>query len=274
MKKNFLKALIVLAIVPVMAFTGCIEKKDDSSDTNGDKSFKAIQEKGELVLGLDASFPPMGFKDDDDNIVGFDIDIAREVCNRLDIKLKTQPIDWNMKETELDAGNIDCIWNGMSFSDKRNEAMNLSKPYMSNAMIFMVRKDSGITSLSDLKDMKIAVQNGSTAQGILADNEVSKTFKETVPLADNVAAFIELENKTVDGIFLDKVVADYHIKTNNADFVVLDEGLTNENYVIGFRKNDEALKVKIEETLVEMKKDGKLAEISTKWFGKDVTTIK
>ncbi len=274
MKNKLLKALIVLAIVPVMALTGCIQKKDDSSSTAGDKSFTAIQDKGELVLGLDASFPPMGFKDDDDNIVGFDIDIAKEVCNRLDIELKTQPIDWNMKESELDAGNIDCIWNGMSYSDERNEAMNLSKPYMSNAMIFMVRKDSSITSLADLKDMKIAVQNGSTAQEILAADEVSKTFKETVPLADNVAAFIELENKTVDGVFLDKVVADYHIKTNNAEFIVLEEGLTEESYVVGFRKNDEALKVKIEETLSEMKEDGKLAEISTKWFGKDVTTIK
>lgn len=279
MKKNLLRALIVMALVPAMLFTGCIKKKDDSSskaDNNAasDQSFQKVTEKGELVLGLDASFPPMGYKDENDNIVGFDIDVAEEVCSRLNIKLKLQPIKWSMNVTELNAGNVDCLWNGMSFSDERNEKMNLSVPYMNNSMIFMVRKDSGIKSVADLKDKIIAVQNGSTAQEILADAEATKTFKQTVPLEDNSKAMIELKNKTVDGIFLDKVVADYSIKTTMPDFEVLTEGLEEEQYVIGFRKNDEALKTKIEETLSAMKKDGKLAEISTKWFGKDVTTIK
>lgn len=271
MKKSIIKILAVLSLVPVLLFSGCIEKKEKES---GDQSLNKITKKGELILGLDASFPPMGFKDENDKIVGFDIDVAKEVCKRMDIELKTLPIDWDFKEKELKAGNIDCIWNGMSYSDERAKVMTLSKPYMNNSMVLVVRKDSGYKSQADLKDKKIAVQNGSTAQEILDASDFKKTVKEIVPLKDNTSAFVELDMKTVDAVFLDVVVANYFITTNNKDYEVLPDGLEEEQYVIGFRKGDEALKNKIEATLIEMKNDGKLAEISKKWFGKDVTIIK
>ena len=271
MQKSIFRILAVLTLIPVLLFSGCIKKKDKES---GDQSLNKVTKKGELVLGLDASFPPMGFKDENNKIVGFDIDVAKEVCSRMNIKLKTQPINWDSKEQELDAGNIDCIWNGMSYSEERAQKMTLSKPYMNNNMVLVVRKDSGYTTQADLKDKKIAVQNGSTAQTVLDASDFKKTVKRTISLKDNVSAFIELDMKTVDAVFVDVVVADYVIATNHKDYVILPDGLADEQYVIGFRKGDNALKDKIDATLIEMKKDGKLAEISNKWFGKDVTTVK
>ncbi len=270
MKKSIIRILAVFTLIPVLLFSGCIKKKDKES---GDQSLNKVTKKGELVLGLDASFPPMGFKDENNKIVGFDIDVAKEVCSRMNIKLKTQPINWESKEQELKAGNIDCIWNGLSYDDERAKKMTLSKPYMNNCMVLVVRKDSGYKSQANLNGKKIAVQNGSSAQKILDASDFKKTVKETISLKDNVSAFIELDMKTVDAVFVDVVVADYVIATNHKDYVVLPDGLAEEQYVIGFRKGDNALKDKIYATLVEMKKDGKLAEISNKWFGKDITTI-
>lgn len=271
MKKSIIKIIAVISLIPVLLFSGCIKKADEKKD--GDQSLNKIMDKGELILGLDASFPPMGFKDENNNIVGFDIDVAQEVCKRMGIKLKLQPIVWKAKENELNAGNIDCVWNGMSYSDERAAKMTLSKPYMNNSMVLVVLKDSGYNTQADLKDKKIAVQNGSTAQELLDASAFKKIVKEVIPLEDNSSAFVELEMKTVDAVFVDVIVADYYITANNKNFEVIPEGLEEEEYVIGFRKGDEALKSKIEAVLSEMKKDGTLAEISTKWFGKDITTI-
>ena len=143
MKKTLLKTIAVLSLIPMFAFSGCIEKNDTTSskeDSNKEKdlSLSKVMDAWEFVLGLDASFPPMGFKDSNDKIVGFDIDVAQEVCDRMNITLKTQPIDWDTKEAELNAGNIDCIWNGLSVNEERAKAMNLSQPYMNNSMVHVV----------------------------------------------------------------------------------------------------------------------------------------
>ena len=269
MKKSILKVLAVMAVIPMLAFTACSKDEDKADD-----SLTKIMDKGELILGLDASFPPMGFTDENDVIVGFDIDLAREVCTRLGIKLSLLGIDWDMKEAELDAGNIDCIWNGMSIDANRAKIMNLSEPYMKNKMVFVVKKDSGYKTQADLANKIIAVQNGSTAQDILDASDFVNTIGEEILKDTNPAAFQELDVNTVDAVFVDSVVADYYITSLGKDYEILEEGLFEEEYAIGFRKKDQALRDKIQETLSEMKADGKMAEISIKWFGKDVTTVK
>ncbi len=273
MKKTILKVLAVIAVIPMLTFTGCGKEKETIS-TKEDTSLTKVIDNGQLILGLDASFPPMGFRDENDKIVGFDIDLASEVCSRLNIKLKLQPINWDAKEAELNSGNIDCIWNGMSINDSRKKQMNLSEPYMKNEMVLVVLKDSKFKSQADLKNKVIAVQNGSTAQEILKDSDFVKTVKEVQPKKDNQKAFHELEMKTVDAVFVDSVVANYYISSQKKDYRILDEGMAPEEYAIGFRKNDQKLRDKVQKTLSEMKADGKVAEISNKWFGKDITTIK
>lgn len=285
MKKKIAKLLAVMAIVPAM-LTGCSGSDgsaddvttadadnavvEDTVDTAEDNSLQKVLDSGEFILGLDATFKPMGYTNENDEIVGFDIDCAEEVCNRLGVTLVKQPIDWDTKEQDLDAGKIDCIWNGMSINASRQEVMNLSEAYMKNEMVFVVASGSSIVSQADLDGKAVAVQSGSTAQDILRESGLN--ISENA-LATNVECLQQLELNLVDAVFMDSVVANYEIKESGKDYVLLADGLEEEEYAIGFRKNDNALRDKVQEILSEMKADGKLGEISEKWFGSDITTV-
>lgn len=274
MKKNFIKALAALALVPAMMFTACSsDGAADSADAAAegtDNSLQNVLDSGKLVLGLDATFKPMGFTDEQDNIIGFDIDLAEEVCKRMGVELVKQPVDWDTKEQDLNNGKIDCIWNGMSVTDERAEIMNLSDPYMENDMIFVVKTESSIASQADLDGKSVAVQSGSSAQTILAESGLNVT---PIELATNVECLQQLELDLVDAVFMDSVVANYEITSEQKPFTVLPDGLSPEKYAIGFRKNDQALRDEVQKILSEMKADGTVAAISTEWFGSDVTTI-
>ena len=279
MKKSILKTIACASMAAMMLFCSCGSSSSDNSktenknNTTSDTSFDKVKEAGKLVLGLDATFKPMGYTDENNNIVGFDIDLATEACKRLDIKLETKGVVWETKEIDLNAGTIDCIWNGLSISDSRKKVMLMSDPYMENEMVFAVNEDSDIKSLSDLAGKKVTVQNGSTAQEILEGNEISKDMTIT-PLETNVEALSNLEMNMCDAVFLDSVVAKYEINTSKKAFRILDEGLEPEKYGIGFRLGDQQLCDKIYDTLKEMKTDGTVEKIATKWFGSDITCIK
>lgn len=283
MKNKIAKLIAAMALVPAM-LAGCASSNGTTETTAAanndsaavteageDNSLQKVLDSGEFILGLDATFKPMGYTDENDQIVGFDIDCAEEVCARLGVKLVKQPIDWDTKEQDLDAGKIDCIWNGMSINASRQEVMNLSEPYMKNEMVFVVTADSAIASQADLDGKTVAVQSGSTAQEILQGAGLNITENA---LATNVECLQQLELNLVDAVFMDSVVANYEIKESGKDYVLLADGLEEEEYAIGFRKNDQALRDKVQEILSEMKADGKLGEISEKWFGSDITTVK
>jgi len=253
----------------VMAIlSGC-----SGSTTQADSSWTKVEEKGEFVLGLDDNFPPMGYRDENGEITGFDIDLAKEVTARLNLKLKLQPINWDAKEQELNSGNIDCIWNGFTIKEDRKKQVLFTKPYMKNQQVLVVMADSGYSKLSDLEGKKLALQAGSSAADAL---EASEDFKsklaEVVEMDDNVTALMDLEKGGVDAVLMDEIVARHFIKEGK-NYIVMDEPLAAEEYGIGFRLKDKALMEKIQSTLEEMAKDGKLAEISNKWFGEDITTI-
>jgi len=277
MMKRLFAAIGALTMSAVMVLTGCGSSSSSSSgaaaSSDEDKSLQKVLDSGKLMLGLDATFKPMGYTDENNEIVGFDIDCAEEVCKRLGIKLEKVGINWDTKELDLDAGKIDCIWNGLSVSDERKKVMLMSDAYMENKMVFVVKKDSEINKLSDLEGKKVAVQNGSTADNILNESDIGKKITKSA-MQTNVEALNQLDLGMCDAVFLDSVVAEYEITTSGKALRVLEEGLEPEQYAIGFRLKDKALCDKIYATLQEMKKDGKLAEISAKWFGKDVTTVK
>lgn len=266
-----MKKILAFSLALVMGAAvlgGC----SNSGET--DESLQKVLDKKQLVLGLDDSFPPMGFRNDDNEIVGFDIDTAKEVTKRMGVELKIQPISWESNQIELSNGNVDCLWNGMSVSPARSKAMNLSEAYMKNSMVLVVMNDSAFTSQADLKDKKIGVQSGSTASDILDESKFKETIDEVISYKDNITAFLDLEIGGLDAVFLDLVVADYVISEQKKDYKVLSDGLSEEEYAIGFRKNDSKLRDEVQKILGEMKADGTLAEISTKWFGKDVTIVK
>ena len=277
MKKISLAVFAMMMVAMLAVFAGCSSSSDTNSGTADsgtaqDNSLQNVLDKGTLVLGLDDSFPPMGFRDENNNIVGFDIDVATEVANRMGVELKLQPIEWSTKEMELNTGSVDCLWNGLSIDDERKQAMDLSEPYMTNRMVLVVLNDSEYTDQASLAGKTIGVQNGSTAEKILEESDFSKTIGNTIGFKDNVTAFMELETKGIDAIFMDEVVANYAITSQNKDFKVLEDGLTEEEYAVGFKKGNTALKHEVQKYIDEMKADGTMTQISEKWFGKDVVS--
>lgn len=240
-----------------------------------DASLTTLTEKGTFVLGLDDSFPPMGFRDENNEIVGFDIDVAAAVCQKLGVELVLQPIDWSAKELELNGGNIDCIWNGMSITPDREESMSLTFPYLNNQIMAYVKVGSGIASVADLAGKKVAVQSGSTADGLLTAElaDVAATFGEVLSFDEYLTAVMDLQSGGCDAVLMDVVVGDYKIASmENADIEAA-FALSDDNYGIGFRKADVALRDAVQNILIDLKKDGTLAEISTKWFGNDITVV-
>ena len=240
-----------------------------------DASLQTVLDKKQLVLGFDASFPPMGFTDDNGAYVGFDIDVAREVCARLGVELVLQPIDWSAKDLELNGGNIDCIWNGMTVTPERAETMSLSLPYLNNAQVLVVLKDSPIATIADMAGKTLALQSGSSAaDAVTANAELLASLNGApVEYADNALALLDLDNGGVDAVAMDVIVANYYIAKKGANYRVLDEQLAPEQYAVGFRKADVALTDAVNEALLAMAADGKLGEISTEWFASDVTIV-
>ncbi len=261
-------ALIVAAVALVAGLSGC--KKASKVDN----SLEELKSRGVFVLGLDDSFPPMGFRNDDDEIVGFDIDLASEVASRLGVSFKAQPIDWDAKEMELSTGKIDCIWNGLTITPEREEALALTKPYLNNDQVLVVRKNSGLSKLSDFAGKTIGVQSGSSAQDAIKDNEeFANSVKDIILFKENITALNDLVIGGLDGVVMDSIVAAYDISQSKKPLVLVSEVLAQEGYGIAFRKNDVKLRDAVQETLEAMKADGTVERISTKWFGSDITVI-
>ncbi len=271
--KKTVKVFSVLFFTLVIAL-GSLSCKKQNTASARDTSLDDLVSRGVFVLGLDDSFPPLGFRNADGEIVGYDIDLAKEVAKRLGVDFKAQPIDWGAKEMELNTGKIDCIWNGFTMTKEREEALAFTKPYLKNAQVLVVRNDSGVTSLKDMAGKTIALQSGSSAQEAVDGNkEFSSSLKEQVLLKDNVTALNDLDIRGVDGVVMDSVVANYSIAATGKPFTVIDEALSYESYGIAFRKGSAALRDKVQSILEDMQKDGTVTAVSEKWFGRDISVI-
>ena len=225
-----------------------------------------------LVLGMDDSFPPMGFRNENNELVGFDIDLAQEVCNKLGLQLKVQPISWAAKEQELDSGNIDCIWNGFGYTEERNEAMTLSKPYIKDKSMFVVKTDSNYSTQDDLAGKKIGVQSGSIQERRLAESKFGKSVGEVIGYTDYLTALMDLETGNVDAVYMSEISGNYIMNQQGKEFNTFDASIGEESkgMVIAFKKGNIELKDKVEQAIEELRQEGKLSEISIKWFGKDI----
>ncbi len=237
------------------------------------ESPSADGEGGTFIVGFDQDFPPMGFVGDDGEFTGFDLALAEETAKRLGLTFTPQPIAWDSKDMELESGNIDCIWNGFTMTG-REDNYTWTEPYMANTQVFVVAKDSGISSQADLAGKVVEVQIDSSAEAALKEaSDLTASFGQLLTTADYNTAFMDLEQGAVDAIAMDVIVAGYQIKQRNADFVILDESLSEEEYGVGFKKGNEELRDKVQGALEEMAADGTLKRISEEWFGEDITTI-
>lgn len=262
-KIGFILALVLISLMMVgTASAGLFDF------LGGNNANQTANDNETFIVGFDAEFPPYGYKDANGSYVGFDLDLAKEVCERNNWTFKAQPIDWDAKDAELDSGSIDCIWNGFTIDGREND-YTWSNPYFDNKQIFVVKSDSGINSIADLKGKTVETQKDSSALAALqGDNKtVADTFGTLTEVADYNTAFMDLESGACQAVAMDIGVAEYDIsqKNNTADFKILNESITTEKYGIGFKKGNDALKDTVQKTLDEMFKDGTVLEIAQKY---------
>lgn len=232
-------------------------------------------ENPKVIIGLDINVPPMGFLDSGGNITGFDIELAKETFKTLGKDAVFQPIDWDAKELELSTNKIDVIWNGLSYTPERSQNMLLTKSYMQNNQVFIVKSDSKICTISDLEQKTICVQKGSSSAISLKNSDIIKNLSNITELENMVNCLNEVRLSKSDATLVDKVTARYYLSKNNieSEFKILNPPLSTENYVVAVKKGNEALKNQIEHGLNEIINSGKAKEISEKWFGKNIISL-
>lgn len=227
-----------------------------------------------LIIGLDDSFPPYGYRNENNEIEGLDVDLARAVGEKLGMEVKFQPISWASKEQELNSGNIDCIWNGFAYSPDREKTMTLSKKYLKGEMYFMLKGDSNITSQDELVGKKIGVQSGSVQEADLEKSTFGKQV-EIIPYADFLTACLDLEMGGIDAVYASSTYGNYIIESKNKDYKTIPsyDISTASGTVIAFKLGNVELKEKIENALEQLEEEGKLEEISMKWLGKPMIKL-
>ena len=248
MRRSVVIAMIAAASALVLA--GCSKAE-------------APKEEKTFTVGFDAEFPPYGYMDDNGEYIGFDLDLAQEVCNRKGWTLKKQPIDWDAKDMELSSGAIDCIWNGFTIQG-REDSYEWTIPYVDNSQVFVVKADSDIENTEDLAGKRVGVQKDSSALAALEGDasELADTFEELVQYAEYNTGFMDMEAGAIDALAIDIGVANYQIAQKGDQFRMLDEQLASEQYGVGFLKGNTELRDEVEAVIKEMADDGTILKVA------------
>ena len=273
-KRKGILGLLALVGVTVMTLAGCTQLASNPRVDNWDK----YQQQKSITVGFDNTFVPMGFEEKNGNYAGFDIELAKYVSKKLGITVHFQPIDWDMKETELQNGTIDAIWNGYSATDERREKVAFTIPYMQNTQILVVKKTSGIHSVEDMTGKVLGAQNGSS--GMLDFEEHPEVLKNRVKGGDADQyqsvneAIIDLKNDRIDALLIDRVYADYYLTTEGIadEYDNIPSGFESESFAVGVRPADKKLLEALNQAFKELYQEGIFQQISQKWFGEDVAT--
>ena len=273
-KRKGILGFLGLVGVAVMTLAGCTQQVSNPKVDNWDK----YQQQKSITVGFDNTFVPMGFEEKNGDYAGFDIELAQYVSKKLGITVYFQPIDWDMKETELQNGTIDAIWNGYSATDERREKVAFTIPYMQNRQILVVKKTSGIHSVSDITGKVLGAQNGSS--GMLDFEEHPEVLKNRVKGGDADQyqsvneAIIDLKNDRIDALLIDRVYADYYLTTEGIadEYNTIPSGFESESFAVGVRPADKKLLEALNQAFQELYQEGIFQQISQKWFGEDVAT--
>ncbi len=274
-KRKGILGLLALVGMAVMSLAGCTQLASNPTVDNWDK----YQQQKSITVGFDNTFVPMGFEEKNGNYAGFDIELAKYVSKKLGITVHFQPIDWDMKETELQNGTIDAIWNGYSATDERREKVAFTIPYMQNTQILVVKKTSGIHSVEDMTGKVLGAQNGSS--GMLDFEEHPEVLKNRVKGGDADQyqsvneAIIDLKNDRIDALLIDRVYSDYYLTTEGIadEYDTIPSGFESESFAVGVRPADKKLLEALNKAFKELYQEGIFQQISQKWFGEDVATL-
>lgn len=263
MKKKILSLLLV-AVLAVTMLAGC----------GGAKGDDGLAKKGKFVVGFDAEYPPYGYMDENGEYTGFDLELAQAIADLNGWELVKTPINWDSKDMELDSGSIDCVWNGFTINN-REDLYTWSKPYVDNSQVMIVSEASGIKTLADLADKTVGVQSASAALELLNKDQkdLADTFKTLQEFPDYNSAFVELQAGALDAVAMDIGVAQYQIESRGEGFAIIEETLNSEQYGVGCKLGNEALRDKINAGLDELVKNGKFDELAAKYKLTDMTCL-
>ncbi|CDE94374.1 basic amino acid ABC transporter substrate-binding protein [Acidaminococcus sp. CAG:542] len=253
--KKISAVMCVLAAL-MLAVAGC------GSDTK-----QAANDQKVIKVGTEPTFAPFEFQEKDSKeFAGFDMDLARAIGKQLGKKVEIQNMGFDALIPALNSGNIDAVAAGMSITDERKKAVTFSDPYYTSGLVVVVTKDNNdVKSIKDLEGKKIAVQIGTTG----ADKAAKVPGAKVTSFNTNAEVFLELENKGVDAVIIDKPVAQYYLTKEGKDKdKIVGDTMDAESYGFAFKK-DSKLAADFNKALDELKKNGEYDKIYTKWFGKD-----
>ena len=264
--KGIVVAAATLALAAVM-LAGCSGGGDAQKSDEG----KAGDAPFTLTVGFDQGYPPYGYVGDDGQFTGFDLELAKAVCEKMGWELKLEPIDWDAKDALIGSGTINCIWNGFTM-ENREDDYTFSEPYMYNEQVVVVKKDSGAKNLEDLAGKTVLTQVDSAALHVLENDNAEEggqaalaaTFKELQTIGDYNNAFMQLESGMVDAVACDLSIAAYQMAAKPDVYKQLDP-LSSEHYAVGFKLGDEDLAKTVTETLKAMDEDGTVKALCEKY---------
>ena len=275
-KRAALLVALSLAVVTVLAGCG---GKDSSKSADSKDSAATFEEKKEgdtFTVGFDQDFPPMGFVGDDGEYTGFDLELAKEVCDRNGWEFNPEPIAWDSKDALLKSGEIDCIWNGFTINGREDD-YTWSNPYLNNEQVMVVAADSGIEKLDDLAGKNVVVQAASAALDALNSDDnkdLTASFASLTENPDYNTAFMNLDSGAADAIAVDIGVAKYQLsQREEGKYVILDEPIQSEKYGIGFKKGNDELKDTVWEEVLKLYDAGEVDKLAEKYEVADMLCI-
>ena len=285
-EENKMKKMLSLTLAALLALSLVACGGSDSSAAQGSSaaspsssasegsystSLEDIKAKGQLVIGLDDTFAPMGFRDESGELVGFDIDLATAVCEELGVEAVFQPINWSAKEMELSTGKVDCLWNGLSITPERQESMSMTNAYLNNKIIVMTNEGVTLSSKEDLANYNLGVQAESSSLEVVMADEIYDTIKDKITEYDTYDQVImDMQAGRIDAMIVDEVLGQYKNTQLGGIFGVASFDFGDDLYAIGFRKSDTELTEAVNDAIAACIENGKAAEISEKWFGADI----
>lgn len=278
-RREFLAAFGTVAASAVLAGCGSSAagtnsgSKDSGTAAASDDKSATVTKK--LIVGFDSAYPPYGYVGDDGSYTGFDLELAQETAKRNDWEVQLEPIDWDAKDTLMDSGAINCIWNGFTIEGREND-YSFSGNYMINAQVIVVKKDSGITDFAGLAGKAVITQTDSAAYEVLAGEDADKadvaaTFASLETIGDYNTAFMQLESGAVDAVACDLSIAAYQLAAKPDAYAQLDEKLSEEHYAVGFKKGDDATASTVTETLKAMDVDGFVKDLCDKYADQGIS---
>ncbi len=264
--KKWLRLTCIGAVLLGLLVSGCGSSERSTSHVN-----KAGGKK--IVIGLDDNYPPVGFKDSSGNLVGSDIDMAKEAAKRLGVDVEFKSIDWAAKEVELKSGKVDAIWNGLTWTKEREKNILFTNPYQKGAQVIVVlSSNKSVSDKNDLAGKKVGIQEGSSAEESLKrDSSLSNSLGQLKKYPDMVSVFMDLKAGRIDAALVDEIISRYYLKNEQSQYIIMPSGFKEEVVAVGVALENKELRDKLNKILGDMYRDGTTKKIMEKWFGADIS---